>query len=61
MNPLIWLMRASRWARNPPSAKRVRLVLALLALIAVIVLLEWGGFWPDWAQMEPRRQRIPGF
>ena len=48
MNP-IWLLRMSRWARNPPSARRVKLVLAVVAIIAVIWGIERMGWWPDWA------------
>lgn len=56
MNP-IWLLRMSRWARNPPSARRVKLVLAVVAIIAVIWGIERMGWWPDWATAErmPRR------
>ncbi|MGB8623360.1 MAG: hypothetical protein WCD16_11120 [Paracoccaceae bacterium] len=43
-----WLLRASRWARNPPSAGRVKLVLGIVALCLVLAALEhWVG-WPDW-------------
>ena len=31
MNNLIWLLRASKWARNPPSARMVKLVLLIVA------------------------------
>ncbi|MDG1167995.1 MAG: hypothetical protein P8N14_02265 [Sulfitobacter sp.] len=56
MNP-IWLMRMAQWARNPPSAKRVKFVFAIIALAAVIWGIEWIGWWPDWATAErfPRR------
>ena len=56
MNP-IWLLRMSKWARNPPSAKRVKLVIAIIAVAAVIYGIEWMGWWPDWATTErvPRR------
>ena len=55
MNNLIWLIRASRWARNPPSARRVRLILAIIAICLVIVGIEWMGWWPDWATMDRPR------
>lgn len=56
MNP-IWLMRMSKWARNPPSAKRVKLVFGAIILALLIVGIEWMGWWPDWATAErvPRR------
>ncbi|MBK4215786.1 hypothetical protein JJJ17_07605 [Paracoccus caeni] len=60
MNNLIWLLRASKWARNPPSARTVKLVLLVIAVGLGIVLLEWLGLWPDWARMEHGRMpRIP--
>lgn len=39
MNPR-WLLNASRWARNPPSAKRVLLVLGVIAFCLVLAGLE---------------------
>ncbi|MBU3029787.1 hypothetical protein [Paracoccus marinaquae] len=59
MNNLIWLLRASKWARNPPSARMVRLVLAIVALAIAIVVLEKMGWWPDWAKMEQGRAPRP--
>lgn len=54
MNP-IWLLRMSRWARNPPSAARVKLVFGVVIAAGVIWGLDWLGFWPDWATAE----RVP--
>ena len=49
-----WLMRAKRWAHNPPSPGRVKLVLGLIVLLGAIAAVEaWVG-WPDWATVEPR-------
>lgn len=60
MNNLIWLLRASKWARNPPGPRMVRLVLVLILLGVVIVALERLGWWPDWGRMEnPRAPRLP--
>lgn len=60
MNNLIWLLRASKWARNPPGARMVRLVLVIVALAVVIVVLDKTGYWPDWARMERGRAvRVP--
>lgn len=60
MNNLIWLLRASKWARNPPSKARVMLVLAVIALGIGIVALERLGLWPEWAQMtHGRAPRLP--
>ncbi|MBC2835488.1 hypothetical protein [Paragemmobacter straminiformis] len=44
----IWFIRMARWARNPPSADRVRLVLVVVALCLLVAGAErlWG--FPDW-------------
>lgn len=48
MNYLLWLMRAKRWAQNPPSAGRVKLVFTVVALCLAVVLIERVVGWPDW-------------
>lgn len=52
-----WLLRASRWARNPPAMGRVKLVLAVVALCAVLFVIERYVGWPDWLSVDrpPRR------
>lgn len=55
MNNLIWLLRASRWARRPPSARRVVLVLGIAGVALAIAGLQHFGWWPDWAVMERPR------
>ncbi|MFT4013425.1 MAG: hypothetical protein QM682_08470 [Paracoccus sp. (in: a-proteobacteria)] len=55
MNNLIWLIRARRWLQNPPSAGRVKLVLAVVALCLLLVGLEHFGLWPEWAVLERGR------
>lgn len=45
---LHWLLRAARWARNPPSAGRVKLVLAIVVACIALVLVERTIGWPDW-------------
>ncbi len=57
MNNLGWLIRASRWARNPPSAKMVVLLLAIIAFGLALLGLELFGLWPEWAKVE-RAPRI---
>ena len=60
MNNLNWLIRASRWARNPPSPRMGKLVLAIIALGLALKGLEHFGLIPDWAQMDrPRGMRLP--
>jgi len=58
---LRWLMRASRWARNPPSMGRVKLVLLVLAAVALLYGIEqiWG--WPDWLTVNRAPRRLPRF
>ena len=55
MNPR-WLFRMSRWARNPPSTQRVKLVFAIVAVSLLIVGIEWMGWWPDWATTQRMRR-----
>jgi hypothetical protein len=52
---MIWLLRMARWARNPPSPQRVKLVLGVIALCLVIFGYEWLFGWPDW--LTPQRLR----
>ncbi len=42
-----WLLRMSQWARNPPSAKRVKIVFGAILLALLIFGLEHFGFWPE--------------
>ncbi|WP_187644510.1 hypothetical protein [Tabrizicola thermarum] len=57
MNQLHWLLRARRWVQNPPSAGRVRLVFAVVALCLAIVAVErWIG-WPDWMTVDSLRRK----
>lgn len=55
MGNLIWLLRATRWARNPPSMQRVLLVLGVVAAALTIGLIEWAGWWPEWASLDEGR------
>ncbi|MCK8463567.1 hypothetical protein MUY35_06855 [Aliiroseovarius sp. S1339] len=56
MNPR-WFMRMSKWARKPPSASRVRLVFAVIAICLVLVAIEKLFGTPDWMQLERLRFR----
>jgi len=42
-----WLVRASKWARNPPSAGRVKFVFAIIALCLALYAYEYVFGWPD--------------
>ena len=55
MNP-IWFLRMKKWARNPPSAARVKLVLGVIVACLLIFGYEWLFGWPDW--LTPNR--VPG-
>jgi hypothetical protein len=55
MNIQIWLMRAKRWAQNPPSARRVRFIFGIIALCLAVAAVEWLAGWPDW--LVPQRLR----
>jgi hypothetical protein len=57
MNTLHWLMRAKRWAQNPPSEGRVKLVLGVVALCLVLVAVEYFIGWPDWMTVDSLRQK----
>jgi hypothetical protein len=52
---LRWLLRMSRWARNPPASGRVKLVLGLIAALLLIAALEHFGVWPE--SLTARRMR----
>ncbi len=41
-----WLLRMSQWARHPPSWRRVKLILAVVAICLAIVALDKLGLWP---------------
>ena len=55
MNNMNWLIRASRWARNPPGPRQVKLVFGIIAAGLLLAALEKLGLWPDWATMERGR------
>jgi hypothetical protein len=51
-----WLLRMSRWSRNPPSEKKIKFVLAIIVVALVIVGIEAMGWWPDWATAQKMRR-----
>lgn len=61
MNPRL-LLRAAKWARRPPSARRVLLGLVVIALCLGLAGLEWAGLLPDWFRVTAGRMlpRPPG-
>lgn len=52
---MTWLLRMARWARNPPGPARVRLMLIVIGLVALIAGVEYVIGWPDALSLEPRR------
>ena len=45
----LWLLRAARWLRHPPSPARVKLVASVIVLcLALAAFAKYVG-WPDWA------------
>ena len=52
---MTWFVRMARWARHPPSAMQVRILLGVLALALALVAVEhfWG--WPAWLTVNKRR------
>lgn len=54
-----WLLRAVLWARNPPSPRRVILVLGLIAVLLLVVGIEALGLWPDALTLERQPRRAP--
>ncbi|SIT73984.1 hypothetical protein [Pontibaca methylaminivorans] len=55
MNIERWFLRMALWARRPPSARRVVLVLAIILACGAIIVVERAGYWPDWATAERMR------
>jgi hypothetical protein len=52
MNPN-WIIRMAKWARNPPSPQRVRLVFVVVALCLIVIGVEKLIGWPDWMTVNP--------
>ncbi len=61
MNPR-WFLRMARWARNPPSEGRVKLVLGVILACLLLFGYERLFGWPDWLTPEklPNTRRIGG-
>ena len=58
MNNMMWLMRAVQWVRNPPSARRVWLVVGVITAVIALGTVEWMGWWPQWATVDHRPGRM---
>jgi hypothetical protein len=57
VNILGWLVRAKRWAQNPPSEGRVKFVFVVIALCLVIAGVEFFVGWPDWMRVDSLRMK----
>ncbi|MEM7507533.1 MAG: hypothetical protein AAF415_12385 [Pseudomonadota bacterium] len=53
MNWQVWLMRAARWAHNPPSRRMVYLVFGTIALALILIGVEALGLWPEALTLDP--------
>lgn len=53
MNPLFWLLRMSRWARRPPSARQAAVVAATVALCLALAAIDHYFGWPAWLSVNP--------
>ncbi|MAC82366.1 MAG: hypothetical protein CML66_30425 [Rhodobacteraceae bacterium] len=49
---LLQLFRLRRWAQHPPSWRRVKLILAVVAICFGIWGIDQADLWPDWAKTE---------
>jgi len=50
------LLRMARWARHPPAAWRVKLVVGIFAAALLIAGIERFIGWPDILAVEPRQK-----
>tara|TARA_R110001583_G_scaffold169768_1_gene322899 strand:+ start:298836 stop:299027 length:192 start_codon:yes stop_codon:yes gene_type:complete len=51
VSQLRWLLRAKRWAQNPPSKSRVKFVFAIIAVCVALYGVEKLVGLPDWMQV----------
>lgn len=52
------LARAAIWVRRPPPPRVAAAIFGAVAIAVLIVLVERGIGWPDWATAE-RWRRLP--
>jgi hypothetical protein len=46
------MLRMSKWARNPPSTQRVKLVAGIIVVCLVLFAVERMFGWPDWLTVD---------
>ncbi len=52
-----WLLRAKRWAQNPPSVSRMKFVFGIIVLCLLLVVIEKLFGWPDALTLSRTRLR----
>ncbi|MGJ8622372.1 MAG: hypothetical protein ACSHW1_06300 [Yoonia sp.] len=50
-----WLVKAKRWAQNPPSPAQIKFIAALIGLCLILFGIEHVFGWPD--ALTPNRLR----
>lgn len=55
-----WIMRAAIWVRRPPSPRKIKFFVGLIVIAITIGLIEYFGYWPEWAKVD-RLPRAPRF
>ena len=51
-----WFLRASQWARRPPSWQKVKwLIVIVIACLALFAFERTFG-WPDWLTVNSRQK-----
>ena len=56
---MLWLLRAYRWVRHPPSPRMVAVVLGVVAFVLGLAAVEhWIG-WPEALTVDGRGVRAP--
>ena len=58
MDPLRILMRMAKLAQNPPGEKRIKLMLVIFAIIAVLFGIELLFGWPEWLTPSNNLRRL---
>jgi len=53
-----WLFRMARWARFPPSERRVKFVVAIVAMCLALAAIEYFIGWPEALSIPPRGHRF---
>lgn len=56
MDPLRWMMKAKRWAQNPPSMRQVVFTFGVIAACLAVAGYERLFGWPDWLTVNSLRK-----